>query len=157
MNTKKELATFFTWFRNGTCFTFTWFMFLHLVMAWVSGLWVDKAPSLSLNKLTFIFFGTAGAVLIFCLVFTKLVIRKLGFTARLTVFMALISAYEILCLYLMGVFTHVDFYQILLLLAFIVPMYLICLGIYSVYRRKTGELYTFALQKYQQERQTVNE
>lgn len=157
MNTKKELATFFTWFRNGTCFVFTWFMFLQLVMCWFSELFLDSTPSLSLEKLTFMFLGTAGAVLIFCLVFTKLVIRKPGFTARLTIFMTLITAYEIVCLSLMGVFTHVDFYQILLLLAFVVPMYLISLAIYGIYRKKKGELYTFALQKYQQERQAVNE
>lgn len=157
MNTKKEIITFFTWFRNGTCFAFTWFMFLHIIMCWVSELWIDGTQSLSLEKLTFIFLGTAGAVLIFCLVFTKLIIRKLGFTARLSIFMALITIYELLCLRHMGVFTHLCSYQLLLFLAFIAPSYLICLVIYNIYRKKKGELYTSALQKYQRERQSVNE
>lgn len=157
MNIKKELATFFTWLRNGICFAFTWFMFLHLIMGWFSELFLNSTPSQSLEKLTLIFLGTTGAVLIFCLVFTRLVIRKLGFTARLTIFMILITVYEIICLNLMGIFTHIDFYQILLLLTFVVPMYLICLGIYAIYRRKKGKLYTEALKKYQQERRVVNE
>ncbi len=157
MNIKKELITFFTWFRNGTCFLFTWFVLLKIITSCVADLWMTGEQTISVDKLTLMLFGTMGAVLIFCLIFTNLIIRKAGFTVRLTIFMIIITVYEILCLNYIGIFTHFDFYQIILLLTFITPMYLICLGIYSIYRKKKGELYTTALQKYQQERKALNE
>lgn len=157
MNIKKELKTFFTWFRNGSCFLFTWFVLLKIITSYAVDLWMTGKQSISVDKLTFMLFGTMGAVLIFCLIFTNLIIRKAGFTVRLTIFMIIITVYEILCFNYIGVFTHFDFFRIILLLAFITLMYLICLGIYAIYRKKKGELYTIALQKYQNERKALNE
>jgi len=153
MNIKKELAVFFIWFRNGICFAFTWLLLLRLIV-----LKANSIDTISVNQLIEMLLWTAGGVLIFCIVFRKLVLRKTGFTARLTLFMVLITAYEAGCFYHEGLFTGSGHaYEWLLFSALVVLMYLICLAIYSVYRKKNGERYTVALQKYQQERKLANE
>ncbi len=153
MNTKKELKTFFTWLRNGTCFAVTWFLILELIVRWIIG-----ADTISIVNLTKTIVWTVGGVLIFCVAFTRLFIRRFGFTARLTFFMLTIMVYEILFFYNIGLFIdsgHV--HQWLLFFAIILCLYFFCLVIYGSYRKKKCELYTHALQKYQQERRFVNE
>ncbi len=153
MNTKKELKTFFIWLRNGTCFAVTWFLILELIVRWISG-----ADTISIVNLTKIFFWTVGGVLIFCVTFTRLFVRKLGFTARLTFFMTTIAIYEILFFYNIGLFTDAGTArQWLLFFAIVLCLYFTCLAIYGCYRKKKTKLYTLALQKYQQERRIVNE
>ena len=153
MNTKKEIKTFFTWLRNGTCFLVTWFLILELIVRWTIG-----ADTISIVNLTKTIVWTVGGVLIFCVAFTRLFIRRFGFTARLTFFMLAIMVYEILFFYNIGLFIdsgHV--HQWLLFFAIILCLYFFCLVIYGSYRKKKCELYTHALQKYQQERRCVNE
>ena len=153
MNTKKELKTFFTWLRNGTCFAVTWFLILELIVRWISGV-----ETISIVNLTKTIDWTVGGVLIFCVAFTRLFIRRFGFTARLTVFMSAITFYEILFFYKMGLFVNTShLYQRLLFFGIILCLYFICLVIYGSYRKKKCELYTHALQRYQQERRTINE
>ncbi len=153
MNTKKELKTFFTWLRNGTCFAVTWFLILELIVRWIFG-----ADTISVANLTKTMIWTVGGVFVFCAVFTRLFIRKLGFTARLTIFMLAITFYEILFFYNIGIFVVTSYsYQWLLFFAIILGLYFVCLVIYGDYRKKKSELYTQALQKYQQERRTINE
>ena len=153
MNTKKELKTFFTWLRNGTCFAVTWFLILELIVRWISGV-----ETISIVNLTKTIVWTVGGVLIFCVAFTRLFIRRFGFTARLTVFMSAITFYEILFFYKMGLFVNTShLYQRLLFFGIILCLYFICLVIYGSYRKKKCELYTHALQRYQQERRTINE
>ena len=153
MNAKKELKTFFTWLRNGTCFAVTWFLILELIVRWIIG-----ADTISIVNLTKTIVWTVGGVLIFCVAFTRLFIRRFGFTARLTFFMLAIMVYEILFFYNIGLFIdsgHV--HQWLLFFSIILCLYFFCLVIYGSYRKKKCELYTHALQKYQQERRCVNE
>ncbi len=153
MNTKKELKTFFIWLRNGTCFVVTWFLILELIVRWISG--VDTISVVNLTK-TIVWI--VGGVLIFCAAFTRLIIKKFGFTARLTFFMSAITIYEILFFYNIGLFVDEShLHQWLLFFAIILCLYFICLAIYGSYRKKKSELYTHALQKYQQERRSVNE
>ena len=153
MNTKKELKTFFVWLRNGTCFAVTWFLILELIVRWISG-----ADTISIVNLTKTIVWTVGGGFIFCAAFTRLFIRRFGFTARLTIFMSAITLYEILFFYNIGLFVDTsNLPQWLLFFAIIVCLYFICLVIYGSYRKKKCELYTYALQKYQQERRCVNE
>lgn len=153
MNTKKELKTFLIWLRNGTCFAVTWFLILEIIVMWISG-----TGTISVVNLTKIIVWTVGGVFIFCVAFTRLIIRKFGFTARLTFFMTAITIYEILFFYNVGFFRDAGyFYQWLLFFAIVLCLYFICLTIYGNYRKKRSELYTLALQKYQQERRIVNE
>lgn len=153
MDSNKELKTFFIWLRNGTCFAVTWFLILELIVRWISG--VD---TISVVNLTKTIIGTIGGVLIFCVSFTRLFIRKFGFTARLTFFMTAITIYEILFFYNVGLFTDAgQFHQWLLFFAIVLCLYFICLAIYGSYCKTRSELYTLALQKYQQERRIANE
>lgn len=153
MNTKKELITFFLWLRNGTCFVVTWFLILILIAGRITG-----ADTISMVHLRKILFGAAGGVLIFCLSFTGLFIRKSGFTARLTFFMTAISVYEILFFYNIGFFKDAGhFYQWLLFFTIVLSLYFICIAIYVSIRKKKSKSYTLALQKYQQKRRMENE
>lgn len=153
MNSKKELKTFFIWLRNGACFAVTWFLILELIVRWISG-----TDTISVVHLTKTFFWTVGGVLIFCVAFTRLFIRRFGFTARLTFFMTAITIYEILFFYNIGFFRDAGhFYQWLLFFTIVLCLYFICLAIYGSYRKKKSALYTLALQKYQHERRSVNE
>ncbi len=153
MNNKTELTRFFTWLRNGICFTVTWFLILELITKSVAGV-----ETLYVSRLIKTILWTSGGVLVFCIIFTNLIIKKLGFTARLTIFMTALTVYEVAYFYSIGIFTHAGcIYQWALFFLIILPLYFICLAIYMLYRKKKGELYTFALQKYQQERKTENE
>lgn len=152
MNTKKELKTFFIWLRNGTCFAVTWFIILELISKWIAG-----NDTLSVAGLTRTILWTVGGVLIFCVMFTRLLVRKLGFTARLSAFMGVLAIYELAYFYTSGIFTALFSYQLLLFLSIIILLYVISLGIYFVFRKKKSELYTNALYKYQQERRIANE
>ena len=153
MNTKKELKIFFIWLRNGTCFAVTWFLILELIVSWISG-----TDTISVVNLTKTIVWTLGGVLIFCVAFTRLFIRRFGFTARLTIFMLAITFYEILFFYSIGLFGDISYlHQWMLFFSIILCLYFICLVIYGSYRKKKCELYTHALQQYQQERRTINE
>lgn len=152
MNTKKEIKTFFTWLRNGTCFVVTWFLILDLIVRWILG-----TDTISVANLTKTIVWTVGGVLIFCVAFTKLFIRKFGFTARLTIFMSTIMFYEILFFYNIGLFADTgNLRQWLLFFFIILFLYFVCLMIYGSYRKKKCELYTHELQRYQKERSVVN-
>ena len=152
MNTKKELKTFLIWLRNGSCFVVTWFLILELIVRWLAG-----TDTISVATLTRTIFWIVGGVLIFCTAFTRLFIRKIGFTARLTLFMTAITIYEILFFYNIGLFTDADSLgKWSVFFAIVLGFYFICLAIYGSYRQKKSESYTLALQKYQQERRVVN-
>ena len=153
MNLKKELRTFFSWLRNGTCFAVTWFLILELIVRWLSG-----TDTISVVNLTKVIVWTVGGVAIFCVAFTRLIIRKFGFTARLTIFMSVITLYEILFFYNIGLFVNLsNFYHWIIFFTIIIFFYFICFVIYGFYRKQKCELYTHALQKYQQERGIINE
>lgn len=152
MNTKKELTKFFTWLRNGICFAVTWFLILDLISRSVAG-----AETIRVEYLVKLVLWTSGGVLIFCTMFTELLVKKLGFTARLSIFMGILTLYELAYFHSIGILTHLCSCQLLLFLAIIIPSYLISLGIYFIFRKKKGELYTNSLHKYQQERKAVNE
>ena len=153
MNTKKELKTFLVWLRNGTCFAVTWFLILELIVRWMYG-----ADTLSVASLTKTIMWIVSGVLLFCATFTRLFFRKIGFTARLTIFMTIITIYEILFFIHMGFFKDVSlFYLWIPFFMIVLGLYFICLAIYANYRKKKSMLYTHALQKYQQERKQENE
>lgn len=149
---KKEISRFFVWFRNGFCFCTSWFLVLRLLLCYASG---DKM--ISAESLAVMLLWIAGGTLIFCVFFTRLFIRRWGFSLRLTAFMVTISIYECPALYSMGVFSdNGTLVQWLIFVGVILVLYFICIGIYRVYSRRQGELFTNALRRYQQERSMEN-
>lgn len=154
-NLRHEWKKFFIWLRNGFCFLTTWFMLLLWILCRLNGsslLFADMIPAVML--------GSAGAVLIFCSVFTKVFLRKTGFTVRFTLFFALIVLYELAYGY--AAYTWLSGLEIppmqfggwhsgewVLFAVIVLVMYAVSMGIYAVYRRKKGEIYTQALQNYQ--------
>lgn len=153
MNTKNELKKFFIWLRNGTCFVVTWFLILELIVRWIYGV-----ETLSVVGLTKTMIWSVGGVLLFCAAFTRLIFRKIGFTARFTLFMTIMTIYEMLFFIHMEIFNDASlFYLWIPFLVIVMVLYFICLAIYANYRKRKSDVYTQALQKYQQERKQENE
>ncbi len=157
--TKQEWKKFFRWLRNGFCFVTTWFLLL---------LWMIRKRSygemMPIDYIPAVMIGTAGGVLLFCAVFTKVFLRKCGFAVRFTLFMALTILYELAFGYAAHSYFSTRTYPVLfgessfhfnwLVFAGIAAgMYGISMGIYAVYRKKKGALYTAALHQYQQRTQ----
>lgn len=152
-NRKEEWMQFFRWLRNGFCFGTTWFLFLLLL--------IKRQEYIDPAILWYLLIGVAGGALLFCTAFTKVLIRKWGFTGRFTLFMVTVVCYELIFAKL----AQEDYYSRvvfvggeqpiistggwLLFGAICLVMYAASMGIYTVYRKKKGELYTQALQEYQ--------
>lgn len=151
-NRKKDMIQFLVWLRNGTAFCTTWFLIL--VLAYNHFFSIQTIPTNSLIKLVF---WIIGGVFIFNLCFTRLLISKWLFTKRLTCFMSAISLYECLGFYWLGFFTGTGtIFQWLLFIVIIFILYLVSIAIYQRYSKKQGEIYTRALQEYQQKRNMEN-
>lgn len=144
MNDNK-IKCFFVWMRNGISFCFTWLMIL--LMVWNSLFGIEMVSTTTLGKLLLF---VSGGVLLFTIIFCNEIIRRLQFTARLTSFMIVFAVYESICFHWMGIFPdNGSIQQWLIFIAIILLLYFICIGIYQIYSRKKGVLYTQALQRYQ--------
>lgn len=149
---KNDVLQFIVWMRNGTAFCTSWFLFLLLVYNYFCGI-----QTITTNSLIKMMFFVMGGVFMFCVLFTRLFIKKWRFLSRLTGFIILICIYECAVFYWMGIFaengTSIEW---LVFIGIILMSYLLCVGIYRLYSKKKGELYTEALQKYQQQRRVEN-
>lgn len=154
MNHQTEnLKQFLVWLRNGTAFCTTWFLVLLIVYSHMF-----NQPLISIDFLTKMLFLIVGAVLLFSICFTRVLIKKLSFTKRLTGFMLSISVYECALFYGFGYFTGKgSLIQWIGFIGIVFGLYLCCMAIYRSYRQKKGEIYTQALQNYQRERMRKNE
>lgn len=143
---KSELIKFFNWLKKGFAFCLSWFLLIILVLA---NLFNHSVITIEfLNKLII---AIIGGVFIFCFIFTNLFIKKWLFVRRLTIFLILISIYEIIIFYWIGYFNQpATFIQILIFISIILILYFINLAIYHRYSKKQGELYTQSLHQYQQ-------
>lgn len=143
---KENVIQFLTWFRNGVAFVMVWLLLLVMSFCKVYG-----AKTISVEWLWKLFLSVAGGVLVFCVLFSSLLIRRWSFQVRLTVFMLFISFYECTCFYLLGIFgTQGSLVQYVMFAGIVLVCYFICIGIYQRYSRKQGAIYTKALQDYQE-------
>lgn len=140
-----KIKCFFVWMRNGISFCFTWLMIL--LMVWNSVFGIKMVSTIALGKLLLF---VSGGVLLFTIIFSNVIVQKLQFTVRLTSFMIVFAVYESICFYWMGVFPdNGSIQQWLIFIAIILLLYFISIGIYQIYSREKGVLYTQALQRYQ--------
>lgn len=145
---KQQLSQFFTWLRNGTCFCFTWLLLLITIL----NLYY-RNNSISTSGLVKLFLLSFGGVLIFCLLFTSLIIKKWRFVTRLTCFMICITIYECIGFYWLGIFSvRGSLGQWGIFMGIVLVLYFISIAIYVGYSKRKGELYTLALQEYQERR-----
>ncbi|MBQ7942959.1 MAG: hypothetical protein IJ326_02720 [Lachnospiraceae bacterium] len=143
---KENVIQFLTWFRNGVAFVTVWLLLLAMIRNQVYGI-----ETIETEWLWKLLISVAGGVLLFCVAFTSLVIRHWGFQMRLTAFMLAISVYECVCFYWMGIFgAEGTLIQYAVFAGIVLVCYFICTWIYSRYSRAQGELYTKALQDYQE-------
>lgn len=151
-NYKKDFFHFMVWMRNGIAYTVSWFLILLLIYNKLR-----NHQAISTDALTKMVVWTVGAVFIFNLLFTRFIIKKWNFMTRLTVFMISICLYEGAGFYWLRIFIHKDaVFEWLVLIGIILVLYLICILIYQKYSKKQGEIYTQALQQYQQKRSMQN-
>lgn len=144
---KKDVKQFFIWLRNGISFSVTWFLILKLIYNRLANI-----QNVSTDNLLKMIIWLSGGVLLFCLLFTGILFRKMNFTGRLTCFMLLFSVYEGLYFYRCGYFAEKGtLSQWLLFCGIVMVLYFICIAIYQKYSKKHGEIYTKALKKYQKE------
>lgn len=147
-NHKKNFLHFMACMRNGISYTISWFLILLLIYNKLCNHQV-----VSTDGLIKMVVWTVGAVFIFNLLFTRFLIKKWNFMTRLTIFMVSICLYEGAGFYWLGIFIHQgSAFECLAFLGTVLVLYLICIMIYQKYSKKQGEIYTQALQQYQQER-----
>ncbi|MBQ8568519.1 MAG: hypothetical protein IJ446_04805 [Oscillospiraceae bacterium] len=153
INTKKELIKFLAWTRNGTAFCTTWLLILIVLTSPLS-----QSDMLSKAFIGELILWTMGGAIIFSAVFTRLFIRKLTFTPRLTLFMLIFSMYECAFFYSAGIFgTKGSIGEWGIFVLTVLVLYLICIIIYNISSRKQCIEYADALLKYQQKRRNENE
>lgn len=143
---KESIKQFFIWFRNGVSVCVLWFLILLLLRNYTLGIEEIKTDTVFKLILT-----VAGGVFGFCICFLPTLIKRWHFQTRLTTFMVFISIYECVCFYWLGIFqTKGTLGQYTAFVGIVLGCYLVSLGIYGVYSRKRGDLYTNALKKYQE-------
>lgn len=149
---KHNVIQFFKWMRNGIAFVYTWFILLLLIKNCM--LKVENVSTIELSKLLVM---TVGGVFLFCLFFSKLILKKTSFLFRLTCFMISITVYEIGCFYWLGVFNGLgSVKQWIILGGIILILYFICIGIFYLTNVQKEDMYTKSLISYQQRRNHIN-
>ena len=152
-NKKTDIIRFFVWMRNGTAFCTTWFLILVLAYSCIFDI-----QEISTNLLIKMIILILGGVFIFSILFAKSFIKKWSFTKRLTVFMVLFSVYECFGFYWVGLFAGKGTWvQWVVFIGIVCGLYFFCIAIYRRYSKKQGEIYTQALQKYQEKRIIENQ
>lgn len=145
---KDDIKQFFVWMRNGIAFCYTWLLILILCYHYIFT--IESVSTVLLLKLLI---TVSGAVLIFNILFLKILFKKMQFITRLSCFMVLLSIYEVICFYWIGIFQRTSaFKQMGIFIAIIMVLYIACICIYDRYSKKKGELYTKNLWEYQKAR-----
>lgn len=151
-NHKKNFFHFMVWMRNGIAYTVSWFLILLLIYNKLC-----NHQAISTDGLIKMVVWTVGAVFIFNLLFTRFIIKKWNFMTRLTIFMVSICLYEGAGFYWLKIFIRKNSaFEWLAFIGIVFVLYLICIMIYQKYSKKQGEIYTQALQQYQQKRSMQN-
>ncbi len=149
---KRTIIQFLEFMRNGIAFCTTWFLILGLLYCHIF-----NRQTISVDSLTELLFLIIGGVFLFNLLFTKLLIKRWSFIKRLSCFMVLFGLYEWMGFYLIGLFQDKgNFTQWGIFIGIIFVLYVICIAIYQQYSKRQGELYTQALETYQQKRRKSN-
>ena len=151
-NFKKNITQFLVWMRNGIAGGISWVLILWLIFGNMYGV-----ESISIEKLSNMVFFVIVGIFIFCVFFTRVIIRKWSFITRLTCFIVAAVVYE--CAVFYGTGFWVGSGSLITWVSFAAPIlisYFICIILYSRYSKKKGDIYTEALQKYQQERIAEN-
>lgn len=152
-NHKKDFLHFMVYMRNGISYSVSWFLILLLIYNKLC-----NHQAISTDGLIKLVALTIGAVFIFNLLFTRFIIKKWNFMTRLTIFMVSICLYEGAGFYWLRIFIHKDAtFEWLVFIGIVFVLYLICILIYQKHSKKQGEIYTQALQQYQQKRSMKNE
>lgn len=148
MKKKKDGIQFFTWMRNGSTFCISWFLILWLLYNSVHG--IKTIETEQLGKLVAV---SVAGVFLFSFFFTNLFLKRWRFLSRLTGFMLTVSVLEGVAFYWLGIFVRTGTWQEWLgFVGIVFGLYMICILIYEIYSKHKGEMYTLALEQYQQKR-----
>ena len=151
-NLKKNITQFLVWMRNGSAVGISWILILWLIFGNMYGV-----ESIAIKKLSNMVLFVVGGVFLFSVFFTRVIIKKWSFVTRLTCFIVAAVVYE--CAVFYGTGFWVGSGSPVKWIFFVAPIlisYFICILLYRGYSKKKGDIYTEALQRYQQERLSEN-
>lgn len=145
---KGSVKSLFAYFRNGTCFAFTWIVIIVIV-----GMSLNGRETVSCSFLLKTLLFCVVTALLFSIIFSGVFFRKKFFIFKLTLFTVLFLPIEIGYFYWIRFFDgRGDVVKWVMFVGIIVILYLIslCMDIF-IFARK-GADYTFKLNEYKMRR-----
>lgn len=134
--------------RNVFCIIYTW---LSLLLILIKG--IMKETIISIPLLFMLLLVSLFTAIIFVISFSDGVIKKWGFKARLTLFMASIVIIELVLFYSLKIIRTST--QIFLFGGIVIVLYGACLVIFHFYSKKKNKQYDSILSQYQIQRKEV--
>lgn len=142
------MTRFISFFRNGTCFSFTWLMIIVLLGMALNG--KESITCLFLIK-TLLFCLISS--LLFAIVFSGVFFRRKVFIFKLTVFTICFLPIEIGYFYWINFFDgQGDIMKWMIFVGCVIALYIISLCIDRFVYAKKGAEYTFKLNEYKKQR-----
>jgi len=139
------MKTFLLNFRDKTMFIFSWLVFVWLVFYSFQG-----KIEISVIVIWQLFILSVSGSFLFNLIFSHLIFKKMSFTWRLTCFIISFAILESFLIYYFQLFGITKLIEWGIFLSIIILQYFISLGIFQIYKTKTGKHYTNLLKHYQE-------
>lgn len=144
-----EIKRMLVLFRNMTAFIYAWLSLLLVI--WGN---VEHIEVLSVTLLEDLFIFSALTAAGFSVVFTKVLMKKIGFIGRLNCIMVYIILIEIGFFYKIGLFvTRGSLIQWISFFIIAGILYAVCLVIFCIYSRRKEREYTSLLYQYKMKRE----
>jgi hypothetical protein len=130
-----------------TVFVFSWLVFIWLIFYSSQGI-----NEISIFVLWQLFILSLSGSALFNLIFSGIIFKKLSFTWRLTYFIISCAILESVLIYNFQLFGITKLIEWALFLLIIFIQYFASLGIFQIYKIKSGKRYTGLLKQYQERR-----
>lgn len=148
-----EMKRMLSWFRNATVFVYAWLTLLLVI--WANLTHVESLSTVLLGDLFIFSMLTAAG---FSVIFTKAIIKKIGFIGRLNFMMIYFVCLEIGFFYKIGLFTtYFRLIEWLIFFGIVAILYALCLMIFRIYSRREEREYTSLLDEYKIKREKLRD
>jgi hypothetical protein len=131
--------------RNKMVFVFSWLVFIWLIFYSSQGM-----KEISLSVLWQLFVLSLSGSALFNLFFSGVLFKKLSFAWRLTCFIVSCAIVEGVLIYNFQLFGITKLVEWGLFLLIVLVLYFVSLGIFQIYKTKSGKHYTDLLKEYQE-------
>ncbi len=148
-----EMKRMLSWFRNATAFFYAWLTLLLVI--WANLTHVEILSTALLGDLFIFSMLTAAG---FSLIFTKAIIKKIGFIGRLNFMTIYFVCLEIGFFYKIGLFTtYFSLIEWFIFFGIVAILYALCLVIFRIYSRREEREYTKLLDEYKIKREKLRD